>query len=240
MISKILGLFKINKKAKITPEKKTPKGKKIESTRIGELGENKINIQLDQLPKDCKYISDLLINNSKSRSGYSQIDHLVVSPYGLFVIETKNYNGEIEGKRSDKYWNVSNRFKMYNPFMQNYGHIKALEAQIPSTKNLKYISVISFTMRCRFKVDPDLRKINSDELIVYDVEFSEFIQRKLARMKSEQSTPLLTDIEINLIYEKISMANITDRKIREEHVKNIKKANCNTVFVSKLRNSRGS
>jgi hypothetical protein len=44
---------------------------KVESTRIGEWGEYKINIQLDQLPKDCKYLSDLLVPNSKSRTVHS-------------------------------------------------------------------------------------------------------------------------------------------------------------------------
>ncbi|MFD1773506.1 nuclease-related domain-containing protein [Paenibacillus rhizophilus] len=72
------------------------------------------------------------------------------SPYGLFVIETKNYNGEIKGGRKDKYWSVSNRYKMYNPLMQNYGHIKALESHLGEFIAAKYISMISFTMRCRF------------------------------------------------------------------------------------------
>jgi hypothetical protein len=94
---------------------KAPKKRMIDSSRIGELGEYKINKQLDQLPKDTKYLSDIMIKNSKSRTGYSQIDHVVVSPYGLFVVETKNYNGEIKGGRSDKYWKVSNRFNMFNP-----------------------------------------------------------------------------------------------------------------------------
>jgi hypothetical protein len=49
----------------------------IDSSRIGELGEYKINKQLDQLPKDTKYLSDIMIKNSKSRTGYSQIDHVV-------------------------------------------------------------------------------------------------------------------------------------------------------------------
>ncbi|WP_238403057.1 hypothetical protein [Paenibacillus mesophilus] len=73
MLSKILALFKQKTPKKTAVPKKSsakPQQKKIESTRIGELGEHKINIQLDQLPKDCKYLSDLLIPNSKSRSGY--------------------------------------------------------------------------------------------------------------------------------------------------------------------------
>ncbi|MGO4370436.1 nuclease-related domain-containing protein [Paenibacillus sp. MCAF20] len=81
------------------------------------------------MPKECQHLNDLLIPNAKSRTGYSQIDHLIVTPYGIFIIETKNYNGEIKGTREDRNWSVGNRFKMYNPLMQNYGHIKAVEQQ---------------------------------------------------------------------------------------------------------------
>ncbi|WP_307206337.1 nuclease-related domain-containing protein [Paenibacillus harenae] len=72
------------------------------------MGEYKINIQLDQLPEECQHLNDLLIPNSKSRTGYSQIDHLIVTLYGIFVIETKNYNGEIKGAREDRNWSVNN------------------------------------------------------------------------------------------------------------------------------------
>lgn len=44
---------------------------KIKSSRIDELGEHKINIQLDQLPSGCRYLSDIMIPNPKSKSGYS-------------------------------------------------------------------------------------------------------------------------------------------------------------------------
>jgi len=225
MLSKLLALFKKEAPANTDKSKKSstkPQPKKVEATRIGELGEHKINIQLDQLPKECKYLSDLLIPNSKSRTGYSQIDHLVITSYGIFVIETKNYNGEIKGGRSDKYWSVSNRFKMYNPLMQNYGHIKALESHLAECRSAKYISMISFTMRCRFSIDPELRKINSDELIVYDVELSEFIQRKMTRLKAELSTPIFTSEDIHLVHEKINRVNITDPKVRAEHVEKAK------------------
>ncbi|EFU42655.1 NERD domain protein [Paenibacillus vortex V453] len=34
----------------------------------------------------------------------------MITPQGLFVIETKNYTGEIKGTRENKSWTVSNRF----------------------------------------------------------------------------------------------------------------------------------
>ncbi|MBP2113384.1 nuclease-related domain-containing protein [Paenibacillus silagei] len=201
-----------------------PKAKaKVAPTRIGELGEHKINIQLDQLPKDCKFLSDLLLPNSKSRTGYAQIDHVVISPYCLFVIETKNYNGEIKGGRTDQQWSVSNRYKMYNPLKQNYGHIKAIESLLKDVAAVKYISMISFTMRCRFSIDPELRKIHSDELVVYDVELSEFISRKLISLKAGTSEPPISTAQIQTIYDHLVQANITDAEIRKLHIDKIKK-----------------
>jgi hypothetical protein len=226
VIKKILELFKSSKAATTpktsTRKKSMPRKPKIESTRIGELGEHKINIQLDQLPKGCRYFSDIMLPNTRSRSGYSQIDHVVISPFGLFVIETKNYNGEIKGGRSDKNWTVSNRFKMYNPLLQNYGHIKALEAALNGFPSLRYISMISFTMRCRFAIDPELRKIESNELVVYDVELSEYITRKFNRLRATSDKPLLTDSEVEVIYRTIEAANVTDPGARLVHVAQVK------------------
>ncbi|BFH32558.1 NERD domain-containing protein [Paenibacillus melissococcoides] len=222
MFKKLVGLFKTEPKKSSSPSpKRQPSKPKVESTRIGELGEHKINIQLDQLPKDCMHLADLMIPNPRSRTGYSQIDHVVVTPYGLFVIETKNYNGEIKGARTDKQWTVSNRFRMYNPLMQNYGHIKALTAILLAYPDLKFISLVSFTMRCRFSIDPELRKIHSDELVVYDVELSEFIGRKLTRLKAE-SAPTFNAEDVSCIHETIRLANIADPEIRRQHVEKIK------------------
>jgi hypothetical protein len=195
---------------------------KVASTRIGELGEHKINIQLDQLPKECKSLSDLLLPNPKSRTGYTQIDHIVISPYCLFVIETKNYNGEIKGGQTDQQWSVSNRYKMYNPLKQNYGHIKAIENLTQGIAAVKFISMVSFTMRCRFSIDPELRKIHSDELVVYDVELSEFISRKLLSLKMATPEPSISAVQIQKIYEHLVQANITDSEIRKLHVQRIK------------------
>lgn len=223
MLKKLLSLF-ISKPAKLEPavtKTKKPSKPKVEPTRIGELGEHKINIQLDQLPKDCQHLNDLLVPNPKSRSGYSQIDHMIISPYALFVIETKNYKGEIKGTREERYWSVSNRFRLYNPLMQNYGHIKAVELLLADLMNVRYISMISFTMRCRFSIDPELRKIGSDELIVYDVELSEFIQRKISRLKIEQPSPRFTDEEVRAIKDVIASANITDPVIRAQHIEKL-------------------
>ena len=163
-----------------------------------------------------------MLPNSKSRTGYAQIDHVVISPYCVFVIETKNYNGEIKGGRTDQQWSVSNRYKLYNPLKQNYGHIKAIENLIKGVGVVKFVSMISFTMRCRFSIDPELRKIHSDELVVYDVELSEFISRKLLSLKTGILEPPISAAQAQTIYDHLIQANITYSEIRKLHVQRIK------------------
>lgn len=66
----------------------------------GWTGEQIVRGVLSTLPKD-KYIvlNDVRFRDNRWRC---QIDHLIVSPYGIFCVETKNYLGTIEGNYRDK------------------------------------------------------------------------------------------------------------------------------------------
>ena len=69
---------------------------------VGWFGEHWTKEALRELPK-AKYI---IINNLfLSINGLThQIDHVIISPYGIFSIETKQYNGYITGSKYDKNW----------------------------------------------------------------------------------------------------------------------------------------
>ncbi|MCA1060284.1 NERD domain-containing protein [Rossellomorea aquimaris] len=220
----LLFLNFLKKKSEPKPKQATsispPKLKRTNeqiATRKGELGEYKIDIQLDQLPKSYRHLSDLLIPNPKAKSGYSQIDHVVITPYAIFTIETKNYQGTIYGGKDRSTWLVNGKFKMMNPFIQNYGHIKALSSFIDERYHDLFISIVSFTKRSTFKVDLDYRKIASNELIVYDIELSEFIHRKESVLKIQHTEPYLNESDMSSIYQDFLNANINDLKVREEH-----------------------
>lgn len=63
-------------------------------------------------------------------NGTTQIDHIIVSRFGLFVIETKNMEGWIFGDEKKPQWTQSlygKKFRFQNPLHQNYRHTKALE-----------------------------------------------------------------------------------------------------------------
>ncbi|HWJ77611.1 MAG TPA: nuclease-related domain-containing protein [Niallia sp.] len=187
------------------------------------MGEYKIDIQLSQLPKEYIHLSDIMLKNDKATSGFSQIDHIVITSYGIFVIETKNYQGTIYGGKDRKTWSVNGKFKMMNPFIQNYGHIQAIKNHIEEKYHHSFISMVSFTKRCTFKIDElDFRKMSSDELIVYDVELSEYIHRKVSVNKVHNKEPILKEDEIKRIYSLLVEANIENHSIREKHVQSLK------------------
>jgi restriction system protein len=83
----------------------------------------------------------------KTRKGTTQIDHIVVSPYGIFVIETKHMSGWIFGSEHDAQWTQSfrrSKQRFQNPLRQNHGHIKALE-ELLRLDSSKFHSVVVFS-----------------------------------------------------------------------------------------------
>lgn len=64
-----------------------------------------------------------------SRNDTTQIDHIVVSVSGIFVIETKNIKGWIFGSAENDTWTqvlVGKKYQFQNPLKQNYRHTRCL------------------------------------------------------------------------------------------------------------------
>lgn len=132
----------------------------------GEIGEKEVRKRLKKLRKD-KYtvFNDITFSiNGK----LSQIDHLVVSNYGIFVIETKNYKGLISGKENDYNWiQFIGRYKnhFYNPIRQNQGHIFALRYVLKGFNMSEMNSIIVFTKRATLKVSTKTAVIPPNQLL---------------------------------------------------------------------------
>ncbi len=85
--------------------------------------------------------------------GTTQIDHIIVSKYGVFVVETKNMKGWIFGSENQRQWTqqiFKHKSKFQNPLHQNYKHVKTLEACL-NAKNDSIFSVIIFIGDSTFK-----------------------------------------------------------------------------------------
>lgn len=107
---------------------------------------------LSGLDINYKLYHDLYVPNEKG--GTTQIDHVVTSPYGIFVIETKHYDGWILGQENQKYWTqviYKRKEKLYNPIWQNYGHIQALTKYIGKEDFEPIHSIIAFLQQSTLK-----------------------------------------------------------------------------------------
>lgn len=102
------------------------------SSAKGWAGEKLVAHALKQyFPKGTVIFNDLYFHNGRRSC---QIDHLVVSPDGIFVIETKNYLGLVYGDASDH--NIKRKvflkqYKTYNPAKQNEYHLDYLRRNLP-------------------------------------------------------------------------------------------------------------
>lgn len=195
--------------------------KKVDPSHIGDLGEFKLDVQLRQMPRDYRYLNDVFIVNKRSRTGYAQIDHILITRSGIFVIETKNYQGTIKGSRDDTKWMVNGKRTMYNPVRQNRTHINALKSVLAEYKTVPFISLISFTKRCSLYIDPELREVASNEVVVFDIKFSEFVERKIHQLKRITPEAPLSCEDVLTIFDRIQQANVSDQRKRDEHIQKI-------------------
>lgn len=124
----------------------------------GILGETVINVAMWlKLEKEVYH----RLNNVTlplAKGGTTQIDHIIVSVYGIFVIETKNYKGWIFGNEKQKQWTqviMGRKYKFQNPLRQNYLHIKTL-ADLLDLEMRYFHSMIAFIGECELKTRDEL------------------------------------------------------------------------------------
>ena len=85
--------------------------------------------------------------------GTTQIDHVFVSRFGIFVVETKHMRGWIFGGEKQPKWTQKiyrKTVSFQNPLRQNYKHVKALEAMLDVPGEVIH-SVVAFTGDSTFK-----------------------------------------------------------------------------------------
>lgn len=177
----------------------------------GFLGEVFLNIVITIRLNRKKYH---LIKNVTlpTEDGTTQIDHIIVSEFGIFVIETKNMRGCIFGNEKQKIWTqkiYKHTNKFQNPLHQNYKHTKTLES-ILSIDSENIFSVVVFVGDSTFKTDMPRNVTSPNGLI-------RFIRSKTKKVLS----PAEVQIVISLIESGRLSKTFKTHKGHVEHVKNI-------------------
>lgn len=127
----------------------------VSSPKRGTRAERRLIIKMLRNNVDPKTIfHDLYVRRRNLE--FSQVDLVVVTPQGLIAIEVKDYSGWIFGNEYQRSWTQvlnygQDKYRFYNPIMQNSGHISALREQSQQFDSLPIFNVVLFTRRCRLK-----------------------------------------------------------------------------------------
>lgn len=175
----------------------------------GKVGEKVVSVKLERLPKDeYRVLNNVTLPTA---NGSSQIDHLVVSIYGIFVVETKNYNGWIYGGEHSEYWvqNIyGHKYQFYNPILQNVGHVRALRRVLSDYESLPIVPIVAFSGKASIKVKVE------DAYVVYWSQIREVIHQYAERY--------LNWDQVESICKKIQSIQMDPTKTTaKQHIRNI-------------------
>ena len=173
----------------------------------GRYGEMNMAALLKALPADqYRVFNDLMVSRNRHSA---QIDHVVVSRYGVFVIETKNYKGWIRGSVNSEHWVQTlrgNKNELYNPLLQNNGHIRALSRMLNLDES-NFFSIVAFSDDARIKP--------------YIADNVMGMSQVCSAIRSH-SELLLSERKVEQICDSLAYLNISSSDARRRHVDKIK------------------
>ena len=182
----------------------------------GKVGEKVVSWKLNWLSKEYVILNDIMLS---TQYGTTQVDHIVVSPYGIFVIETKNYKGYIFGHENSKDWKqslvgkrtiwgwTSKQHPFRNPILQNQAHCKAIQRLFPELENYQIIPIVVFS-------DNAVLNITATNHLVIN-------WCRLRSTINQYNLPRISAEQVQNIVSRLRSANITGEKAREQHVASV-------------------
>lgn len=177
----------------------------------GRFGELKVSLRLKLLDKK-KYIvlNDVLLKIGETTT---QIDHIVISKSGLFVIETKNYKGWIYGHENSEYWKqilFSNGYSFKNPINQNKVHVYALKRILSGYPQIKYFSIVVFSGGAV------LGNVTNWSPVIYS-------NRLLRTIREQNCESNLSFDQMQNIYDQLNKLRLWGGQVDRKHMKMVKK-----------------
>ncbi|MGL6571604.1 NERD domain-containing protein [Aeromonas caviae] len=141
--------------------------------------------------------------------GSTQIDHVIVSRFGVFVIETKNMKGWIFGDPRHKRWTQQlfrRRHGFQNPLHQNYLHLMTLKSLLGLADHQLH-SIVYFIGDCTFKTPMP----------------ENVMRRGLVSYIKSKTTPVLSTADVDRIIDTIQQGRLTASwQTHRQHVTQLK------------------
>ncbi len=124
-------------------------------------------VQTNFGPPDYHLMNHLTL---QMKDGTTQVDHILVSRFGVFVLETKDYKGWIFANAKQANWTqvlFYYRFQFQNPIFQNDRHVRAVQGLLDFLPPGAVKSVVVFTGVAEFKTEIPQGVFSLSELIEY-------------------------------------------------------------------------
>lgn len=154
-----------------------------------------------------------------TKNGTTQIDHLLISPFGVFIVETKNLKGWIFGSDDQAKWTQSLYGKNYsfqNPIRQTFRQKRSLSEYLNINESFIH-TVIYFVGDCKFKTNMPHNVIRSG--------LSSYIKRYTNHVHSSEEIERI----INIINKHKSESTITTK----DHIKSLRDRHSSTSICPK-------
>lgn len=179
---------------------------------LGYVGEKRVYRKLKKISKGrFAILNDVLL---PLYNNYTQIDHVVIGPFGVVCIETKNHSGHITGGMNDIYWIQRigrKKHKLYNPLAQNNTHCLAVKYFLKE-ENLSHVPICNLVVFSSDHVSVNLKENN---LPVIPLSYlKKFFKKNLENR----------DVNVEEVFAVIKKYNIIDKKTRRRHIQRLKEA----------------
>lgn len=155
---------------------------------------------------------DLII---PAKNGTTQIDHLLVSQYGLFIVETKNKKGWIFGSESQPKWTQTlyrKKYSFQNPLRQTFRQKKVLSEFLGLDESTVH-TVVYFVGDCKFKTPLPANVMKSG----------------LSRYIKHFTNRILTTEEVNRVTEALAQHISESSLTTRDHVRSLRKRHASTT-----------
>jgi len=181
-----------------------------------------VESELKKRLPDNNYIvfGNLIIPSVSKEIRSTQLDHVIISTYGIFCLETKSHRGNIYGHYKRKYWKQYLGYKtydLYNPLRQNSHHVRSLEYLLRSRLKSPIHSYIVFPSANSVKLGGQkidltlthtIERILKHRRLIYDQNDIEAISKGLAYVSSRSTSLSKVHVsEVNEYIEKYSKPN---------------------------------
>ena len=151
---------------------------------IGDYGEKRVSSFLEDLDcEDYRVFNDLLIRDGKYTT---QVDHIIISRYGVFVLETKNVHGNVYGGGNAEFWKQylpddgfrfdgsTQEHQLRNPILQNEGHIKTL-SRLVFGNEVPVRGIVVFPDSTDLKITADKPVLHMREVVSFIKQYRDVV-----------------------------------------------------------------